>query len=96
MDSNHGGDLAPIFGDLSQREKLSEINSPLGTTYPHKKIPKYFNKSHLTSVSKKSGQTTIVIQYYTVCPGFIETNVRTPYSLHRRVNQWKILTETIS
>ena len=29
MDSAQESDLAPIFGDLSQREKLSEINLPL-------------------------------------------------------------------
>ena len=29
VDSAQGSDLAPIFGDLSQIEKLSEINPPL-------------------------------------------------------------------
>ena len=29
MDSAQGGDFAPIFGDLSQSEKLSEIKPPL-------------------------------------------------------------------
>ena len=29
MDSAQGCDLAPIFGDLSQIEKLSEIKPPL-------------------------------------------------------------------
>ena len=28
-DSDHGRDMAPFIGDLSQREKLSEIKSPL-------------------------------------------------------------------
>ena len=29
MDSAQGGDMAPIFGDLSQSEELSEIKPPL-------------------------------------------------------------------
>ena len=29
MDIAQGNDLAPIFGDLSETEKLSEINQPL-------------------------------------------------------------------
>ena len=29
MDSALGSDLAPVLGDLSQSEKLSEINPPL-------------------------------------------------------------------
>ena len=30
MNTAQGRDLAPIFGDLSQGEKLSEIKQPLG------------------------------------------------------------------
>ena len=33
VDSAQGSDLAFIFGDLSQSEKLSEINPPLACTY---------------------------------------------------------------
>ena len=31
MDSVQGSDLAPVFGDVSQSEKVSEIKLPLDT-----------------------------------------------------------------
>jgi hypothetical protein len=38
LEDAQGSDLAPIFGDFSQSEKLSEIKPPLESKYMYKNI----------------------------------------------------------
>ena len=68
MDIAQGRDLAPLFGDLGQREKRSEIELPLAAAAAEFALSK---PSAYTSVPNRR-LTLIQLNKYETAPNFIQ------------------------